>query len=513
MAEPRGSVARQTASAPSDIAAIALEHYRSGDLRLAAKIALAAVTSGDRDASALAEMAARAAVRTGDAALLDRALGYMRPSTTGDARRWLRGAFLVRYGDVDEGIALLNDALEPAPSAVASEIGYHLAVGLWNKRNLDAAEQLVHRFRPAAAGVNAVELEQMLGWIEQSRERYAFAGRHFVAALSLLDDGGQRDEWGRARILNGLAAVSLETLDLHAMAHLALPDGNIGEETRQPMFHAYLSVAWLRMLDGDESGALVDIERARAIAPTAALVAAADITLARYFRIRGDAGAARVYLQLGGEALRSQRWSDANADERMTLLEYALEAARLEPTLAGPTLTRYLSGTRKRKAALTLENDRRVQALELTARGALEAFHKRHREAGQLFRQALDIWAKLGYRYREALTALLLDDVAPGDAEVRDAARRATASIPKSWLRREVERRTVRITSGYDALSPAERRVMLAICEGKTSKQIAADFGRSFHTIRNQTLKVYATMGVRTRSALVAECARLGLLR
>jgi DNA-binding CsgD family transcriptional regulator len=54
--------------------------------------------------------------------------------------------------------------------------------------------------------------------------------------------------------------------------------------------------------------------------------------------------------------------------------------------------------------------------------------------------------------------------------------------------------------------------VMLAICEGKTSKQIAADFGRSFHTIRNQTLKVYATMGVRTRAALVAECARLGLL-
>ena len=53
---------------------------------------------------------------------------------------------------------------------------------------------------------------------------------------------------------------------------------------------------------------------------------------------------------------------------------------------------------------------------------------------------------------------------------------------------------------------------MLAICEGKTSREIAAEFGRSFHTIRNQTLKVYATMHVRTRSALVAECAKFGLI-
>jgi DNA-binding CsgD family transcriptional regulator/tetratricopeptide (TPR) repeat protein len=512
MAEPRGSAARQAAGAPSDIAAIALERYRFGDLKLAAQIALAALSSGDRTTPGLAELAARAAIRTGDAEIFERALDYLRP-TGGDAQRWLRGAFLVRFGDPDEGIALLRDALGPAPSGVPGEVAYHLAVGLWNKRDLDGAESVVQRYRRDAVDVNAVELEQMLGWIEQSRERYAFAGRHFAAALALLDAARQPDEWGRARILNGLAAVSLETLDLHAIAHLAVAEASVGAEAQQPMFHALQSVAWLRMLDGDESGALIDIERARAIAPTAALVAAADITRARYFRIVGDAGAARVYLQLGGEALRSQRWSDANADERMTLLEYALEAARLEPTLAGPTLTRYLSGTRKRKGALAFENDRRVQALELMARGALEAFHKRHREASQYYREALDIWARLGYRYREALTALLLDDVGPGDEQVRDAARRATASIPKSWLRREVERRTVRVTSGYDALSPAERRVMLAICEGKTSKQIAADFGRSFHTIRNQTLKVYATMGVRTRSALVAECARLGLLR
>ena len=53
---------------------------------------------------------------------------------------------------------------------------------------------------------------------------------------------------------------------------------------------------------------------------------------------------------------------------------------------------------------------------------------------------------------------------------------------------------------------------MVAICEGKTSREIAQEFSRSFHTIRNQTLKVYAAMHVRTRTALVAECAKLGLI-
>ncbi|HEY0393810.1 MAG TPA: LuxR C-terminal-related transcriptional regulator [Candidatus Elarobacter sp.] len=483
-------------------------------MRLAAKIALAAIASGDRDTPALAELAARSAIRTGDAGVLDRALDAIRPGRGDDPRRWLRGAFLVRYdSNPEEGFSLLRDSLGSEPSGTAAEVAYHLAVGFWNRRELEAAESLVQRYIGNAVGVNAVELEQMLGWIESARERYAFAGRHFADALAKLDATGERDDWGRARVMQALSAVALQTLDLRALSQLAVPEGRVGDEAREPMFQTLQNVAWLRMLDGDESGALIEIERARSVAPTPALVAAANVNLVQYFRIRGDAGAARMYLQLAGEALRSQRWTDANIEERVTLLEYALEASRLEPTLAGPTLTRYLSGTRKRRATLAFENDRRVQAVELTARGALEVFHKRYREAAHFFHEALDLWAKLGYRYREAVTALMLDDVSPGDEGVRDAARRATAGIPKSWLRREVERRSVRVSSGYDALSPAERRVMLAICEGKTSKQIAADFGRSFHTIRNQTLKVYATMGVRTRSALVAECARLGLLR
>lgn len=510
MSEPRRSPRRVPANVLTDLGRVALDRYRSGDLRLGAKIALGGLASGDTSPG-LAELAARSAIRTGDAATLEAALLLIAPSAEGDPRRWLRAAFDARYGDAERAAHVLRDAGRAARGDARFEVAYHLAVALWTKRELDAAEAVLLAHLEGAAGFGLAWLQQMLGWIEVARERYVFAGRHFADALATLDTVRERDEWARARVMHALANVAVETLDLRALGILSVREAAAGEDAREPLFHVLQSTGWLRMLDGDESGALIEFERARAIAPTPWLIAVADLNRASYFRIRGEPGSARSYLQLAGEALRGQRWAEASAEERTALLQYALEAYYLEPTSAGATLTRFLSGSRKRRPAADFDHDRREQAVELTARGALEAYHKRNPEAVRFLRDALDIWGKIGYRYRETITALLLDDVSPRD-EFRDTARRATAGVPRSWLRRDIDRRGARTASGYSALSPAERRVMLAICEGKTSKQIAADFGRSFHTIRNQTLKVYATMGVRTRAALVAECARLGLL-
>ncbi len=65
---------------------------------------------------------------------------------------------------------------------------------------------------------------------------------------------------------------------------------------------------------------------------------------------------------------------------------------------------------------------------------------------------------------------------------------------------------------GVEQLSPAEHRVMLAICEGRSTAEIADRFGRSKNTIRNQTRRVYEVMDVRTRSALVSKCATMGIV-
>jgi hypothetical protein len=117
-----------------------------------------------------------------------------------------------------------------------------------------------------------------------------------------------------------------------------------------------------------------------------------------------------------------------------------------------------------------LEKDRRVAAIEAMARGSLEAIHERRSGALAAFGRALEIWSQLGYRYREAVTALLMHEV-DGDAKHLAVAARALACAPRSWLSQEVEQRKSTSSSRLSKLTPAERRVMLAICEGKTSRE------------------------------------------
>ncbi len=51
---------------------------------------------------------------------------------------------------------------------------------------------------------------------------------------------------------------------------------------------------------------------------------------------------------------------------------------------------------------------------------------------------------------------------------------------------------------------------MYAICEGRSTAEIAERFGRSKNTIRNQTRRVYEVMDVRTRSAWCRSAPRWG---
>lgn len=82
----------------------------------------------------------------------------------------------------------------------------------------------------------------------------------------------------------------------------------------------------------------------------------------------------------------------------------------------------------------------------------------------------------------------------------------------KEARRRDRELADVASTAAGTLLAPAIQRVMLAVCQGSTTREIASDFGRSPNTIRNQIQQVFGVMGVRTRSELVAKCARLGII-
>lgn len=507
----KGSVALRSRLVVPPTLRIARDRYAAGDLTLAQTLGVALGDQGIEPLDSLT-LAGRAALRRSAAADAERIAERLRRLGARGERRaeGIEGALAGRAGNLSHAKALLEPLLADDPND--AHVAYDLALAYWNARRLDEADEIVRRSAESAIGLDRVALEQLRGWIEVRRERYAPALRSFDEALRLYADQDDRDAWLFARTLQAASALAMEMLDLPMLVRLEQDVRcEVDGEAREPLFHATQNIGWLVMLAGRAEDALELFTRARGLAPTPALASVAYLNIASYHRVTSNRAAALAYLHLARAELTAQRWSEANVDERMTLLEYALEAYHLEPHTAGPTLTRYLSQSAKRQGNLAFEDDPRVEAIELTARGLLEAIHRRPASAAGALHAAIALWARLGYRYREALSALLLHEIDGEDASLR-VAERAASSVPNSWLRGEISRRGGLAATGVAALTPAERRVMLAICEGKTSKQIASDFGRSFHTIRNQTLKVYGAMGVRSRGALIAECARLGIV-
>ena len=487
----------------------AAELYNRGDLSTALSVGefLASDSGADHETLLLA---ARAAVRLGED---ERALALLAPLKAADYPGWraLEGFARAHSGDAAAGRRILREALGSKNAAERADAANRLALLEWNERKTEVAEEIVLEHLPSARGINRCNLRQMLGWIEVARERYTIAGRHFAQALEIYAGESLQDEWIRWRLLQGISIIALETLDFGLAPVEVSDDGEIGRDARAGATFALLNLGTLSLLEGREIDALERLQRARSLAPTRPLGAAAEVDLATYHRVRGDRVSARDHLELARRMLSKSRWTEADADERMTLLDFAIEAYYLEPTSAGGPLMRFLSSDLKRRSSLAFERDGRVTAMELMGRGVVEAIQGRRASARAILAEARDAWGRINYRFREIGTLLLEHDLS-GRPEDLETARRAVEVAPRSWLYAEVEKRR-QTETGPATLTPAERRVMLAICQGKTSKQIAAEFGRSFHTIRNQTLAVYQTMGVKTRASLVAECARLGLLR
>jgi DNA-binding CsgD family transcriptional regulator len=62
-------------------------------------------------------------------------------------------------------------------------------------------------------------------------------------------------------------------------------------------------------------------------------------------------------------------------------------------------------------------------------------------------------------------------------------------------------------------LPPMQRKVFAEVCEGKSTAEIAQALDRSEYTISNHIKQIFKTFEVRSRSALVAEAVRRGLLK
>ncbi|HEX3464289.1 MAG TPA: LuxR C-terminal-related transcriptional regulator [Candidatus Elarobacter sp.] len=430
----------------------------------------------------------------------------------------LLGAALTRTERREQGDAMLDETAATAQKSVpklVAEIAYYRALSRWMSFRLAEAEEIVDAALPAATDVARSRLLQLLGWIDVRRENYGAAAHEFTAALEELNKAKNADAKGRARILLALVMIAAETIDLRLgrLARREYEKTTWTEDTRTERSRLLESLSWLSLLEGDVGRAWDERQLALTLSVDSTYHAIALVDAAIVAGIVGDRFSERRYLELAGALLLRGDQVNLDGDRRMATLAYVGTVPAANVETARKVMTLYERTRPKGSAAGDLtawEGDRRLDAYAGYARGKLAVAEGATQQGVTELERSLEAWTRLGYRLRTAITANVLRTVT-GDRRFAQIALDALRNTPNAWLRESLERRTTE-DDPLGQLTPAERRVLTELCKGRKAREIAATFDRSFNTINNHTRAIFSAFGVRSRAALVAECARLGIL-
>jgi len=428
--------------------------------------------------------------------------------------RMVLGAALARTNRREQGEALLDEVAalaQRSASQYAAEIAYHRASSRLSAQRLGEAEEIVEAALPHAAGVARARLLQVLGRIDVRRENYAAAAHEFSAALGELDKSKSADVKARARILNALGLIAAETIDLRLgrLVRREYETTTWSDDTRAEHAHILDYLGWLSLLEGEVARAWDERQLALTLAAETDFHALALIGAAQLAGVVGDRFSESRYLDLAGTLLLHDH-SGSGAERRIAMLSFVAAVPAANAETARKVLALYDRTRPRRTDAPAFEGDRALDAQEHYARGKAALAEGRTQPGIAELQQALELWSQLAYRLRAALVANDLRAIT-GDRRYAQAALESLRNTPNAWLRPVLERRTTE-DDPLGQLTPAERRVLAELCKGKKAREIAAGFDRSFNTINNHTRAIFSAFGVRSRAALVAECARLGIL-
>jgi DNA-binding CsgD family transcriptional regulator len=507
------SLAHDAAIAPRDLIAAAHEASKHGDWdHVAALIERIAPTSRQQRIE-VAYLTARAALHAELPERARRALDDVADLVAPGERATeaiLRGAALVTLGRDEAGTALLQQVAEGAAGPERTQAIYELAQAHWRAGRLDHAEAvlapLVDADRAEGCELSVAHALELYGRIELERRRRPVAARHFLDALEML--GRFPATYGplRASLVRGLVVIAVETLDLRLMARVQRELEIIPWPPGSPASSAAVRRLCLvgELLGGNESTAWALAFKELRTASAGSRYVAALLDAALVSRAVGEQFTPDRLTLMAADVASEVDW---NASDDRTLLAVVRETAPVDAAAAGELLAR----CKPIQASTDRSGNDELHALACFARAAVAGAEGRRADQVTGLRSALALSREAGNHYAEIAALVALLEADPDEGLLRRADD-LTRLVPRSWLHRRYETLAEHI-DGPAKLSPAERRVMSAICEGLSTAQIADRFSRSKNTIRNQTRRVFTIMNVSSRSALVHKCASMDRAR
>jgi DNA-binding CsgD family transcriptional regulator len=273
-------------------------------------------------------------------------------------------------------------------------------------------------------------------------------------------------------------------------------------------FQALRGLAWAKALQGDYFNAFRHLKRSSEVADSPAwrVLAACDRShLARHF---SEHRWSRVELDEAEQLAGSVDWHATLAEERMGLLSLAELFGDLDTAKSAMYLARYRE-LGEVKSPLHYGSDPRRTAYAQYSTGVIELSLGNKKRGLVELREARTVFERFGYDFRVAL-CLVAEFKTTGDHDLLPAIDEKLRNYRQSWLMSELQ--TTATVPGK-SLPPMQQRVFDQLCQGRTTSEIAQLFGRSEYTISNHIKAIFKTFGVKSRSALIAEAVRRGLIK
>jgi DNA-binding CsgD family transcriptional regulator len=407
--------------------------------------------------------------------------------------------------DYDAGLAEIEKGSSAATTdALRADAAYFKAIIHWMRHDNVAAESALLELR-AHPDANQRGRGQILqAWVEIGRQD---TEKHMACLLAALDEfesiGERANVSYFARALEALAALSREMYLPEIAARVRrlaktlpwTPDLNAHQATVLRAF------GWIDALEGNTIAAFREFKEAAAIAPTDPWRLLSMLDRAFLAASTGERSFADDQLTDAIAFAERIDWDKAGETDRVALLVLAQLVAQTDPPAAVVYLSRFrnLQGTAR---SITLSQDLRYSALMSLAGGIARATLGDTNEAERLLSSAWSIFQAFSFEWRAALAAHHLFGVT-GSTKWRELAKQHIRNYPKSWLAGLIHAGS-EVIDNAPHLTPAQRQVFEALCEGASTIAIAKRLARSPHTVRNHISDIFTLFGVRSRAELLA---------
>lgn len=387
---------------------------------------------------------------------------------------------------------------------------------LWYQR---AQLRLVQRqFDPADADV-----EKLLA---QSDPNGMFLGRmlraymHAGAADYAAQSADLRAAVQIATTHPGTCDLALLALQVHALLRLGLETGDLAamqagsdgfewipwtDDLQTDRFLCLRALGWNAFLRGEPAQAQWLFKDSKACATNDAWRVMAHVDRAYVARMNGNEPWATEELAAAHAIARTVDWPDFRGEERQALVMLATLFAPTDMARAQHYVSLYMQlGKEGISPNVALASDRRADAFEMYAMGRVQQVIGNDTLAIATLQDAYEIFSAAGYRFRAALTAFALFE-ATGDGGWIERARTDAEIYPNSALYNRLAHQPAEpVAPPLRELTPLQRQVAYALCEGLELGELSQRFSRSAFTLERHVNAVYEHFGLKSRAALRA---------